>query len=374
MLKIGEFARICQVSTQTLRYYHAEGVLLADRIDPQTGYRYYNTDKIKTFGEIQTLKQAGFSLEEIKTLLSGSEEARAVLLAQKRTALTRERDRINDSLVLVERLGHRQEILGERSVREAIAMNFEDDPQVIGRWRLLGQVRTQSPETWGTPKTPTDTVRDEIVCLPGGSMWWTILWSRGIIFCYYETPGTVVPNEYQLHEINGERYMTLRWIGYNCLTNGGDSIILLYKQESSHAYSPRESQTRRDRTDFPYIPDPELLGTWETVAYVDTPDDFSPTQPLELSALRYITAICFYERGMCERRIRMQDRMASLLLEYTASGMGSFRGYVINQQQESAEGYLLREIDGIRYLFIQHKSGDYIFGGMEPKYYVFKKV
>ena len=374
MLKIGEFARICQVSTQTLRYYHAEGVLLADKIDPQTGYRYYKTEKIKTFGEIQTLKQAGFSLEEIKTLLSGTEEARGILLAQKRTALTQERIRIEDSLTLVERLGHRQEILGERSIREVIAMNFEDDPAVIGRWKLLGQVRSQSPESWGTPKTPSDTVMEEIVCLPGGSVWWHILWSRGIIYSYYETPNTVVPNEYQLHEVDGEKFMTLRWIGYHCLTDGSDSILLLYKQESDHAYSPREAQTRRDRTDFPYVPDPRLLGTWETVAFVNTPHDFSPAQPLDISALRYVTSISFYERGMCERRIRAQNRGTAVALEYTAAGMGEFRGFIINQQQETAEGYLLRELEGVPYLFIQHKSGDYIFGGMEPKYYVFRKT
>ncbi|MBQ9780743.1 MAG: MerR family transcriptional regulator [Clostridia bacterium] len=374
MLKIGEFARICQVSTQTLRYYHAEGVLLADRIDPHTGYRYYKTDKIKTFGEIQTLKQAGFSLEEIKILLTGSEEARTVLLAQKRTALSKERDRINASLVLVERLGHRQEILGERSVRDAIAINFEDDPEVIGRWRLVGQVRTQTPETWGVPKTPSDTVKDELVCLPGGVMWWNIFWSRGVIYCYYQQPDTIVPNDYQLHKQGDDTYMTIRWIGYNCLTNGSDSIILLYKQESKRAYTPRESQTRRDRTDFPYIPDPELIGTWETVAYVEAPEDFSPALPLQLSALEHITAISFFERGRCERYVRDEDSIVPRLLEYTASDISHFRGYIISHQEESAEGYLLREIDGVKYLFVQHKSGDYFFGGKEPFYYVFKKA
>ena len=34
MLKIGEFAKICNVSTQTLRYYDAEKILCADEIDP----------------------------------------------------------------------------------------------------------------------------------------------------------------------------------------------------------------------------------------------------------------------------------------------------------------------------------------------------
>jgi len=218
MLKIGEFARICQVNTQTLRFYDAEGVLQADVIDPKTGYRYYKTEKIKTFGKIKTLKQAGFSLEEIKILLDGTEEARSVLLAQKRTALTRERDRINDSLVLVERLGHRQEILGERSVQEAIALNFEDDPAVIGRWELMGQVRTHIQETWGTPKTPADTVHPTLICLPGGGMWWNILWSKGVIYGYYENRHCV-RDRYALYRITGTR------VGFRALKAAARGIV-----------------------------------------------------------------------------------------------------------------------------------------------------
>lgn len=33
MIKIGDFAKICNVSPQTLRYYDAEGILKADHTD-----------------------------------------------------------------------------------------------------------------------------------------------------------------------------------------------------------------------------------------------------------------------------------------------------------------------------------------------------
>ena len=41
MLKIGDFAKLCNVSARTLRYYDDEGVLKADFIDEATGYRFY---------------------------------------------------------------------------------------------------------------------------------------------------------------------------------------------------------------------------------------------------------------------------------------------------------------------------------------------
>ena len=83
MLKIGEFARICRVSTQTLRYYDAEGVLCADHIDPESGYRYYAPEKLETFRQIQTYKDAGFSLDEIKDVMVGESSKEALYKAMQ---------------------------------------------------------------------------------------------------------------------------------------------------------------------------------------------------------------------------------------------------------------------------------------------------
>ena len=104
MLKIGEFARICQVSTQTLRYYDSAGILRADRIDPQSGYRYYNREKLEEFQEIQTLNHAGFSLNEIKLLHTGSKKARSELLARKRNEFEQKKASMEKSLALLAQL------------------------------------------------------------------------------------------------------------------------------------------------------------------------------------------------------------------------------------------------------------------------------
>ena len=42
MLSIGEFSKICQVSTKTLRYYAEIGLILPDEINLENGYRYYS--------------------------------------------------------------------------------------------------------------------------------------------------------------------------------------------------------------------------------------------------------------------------------------------------------------------------------------------
>ena len=48
-------------------------------------------------------------------------------------------------------------------------------------------------------------------------------------------------------------------------------------------------------------------------------------------------------------------------------------GAVLDKRQRLVETYLLREVDGETFLFIQHKSGDYMYGGRKPVWYVFRR-
>ena len=94
------------------------------------------------------------------------------------------------------------------------------------------------------------------------------------------------------------------------------------------------------------------------------PELFDPNaQCVEKSVL--VTAmIRFFVRGLCIKTFKTKHERT---LRYT-------KGYVLNHSEQTAEEYFIREIDGIEYLFVQHKSGDYTFGGKEPYWYVFKKV
>ncbi|MFF2888370.1 MerR family transcriptional regulator [Paenibacillus sp. NPDC057967] len=69
MLTIGEFSKICGVSTKTLRYYAEVGLIHPEVINPESGYRYYSIRQLKTMLFINRLKSYHFSLDEIKTML-----------------------------------------------------------------------------------------------------------------------------------------------------------------------------------------------------------------------------------------------------------------------------------------------------------------
>lgn len=88
MLSIGEFSKICEVSTKTLRYYEEIGLINPDEINPENGYRYYSIRQLKEMLLINRLKSYHFSLEEIKAILDleedNSEEKLMFTLNRKR--------------------------------------------------------------------------------------------------------------------------------------------------------------------------------------------------------------------------------------------------------------------------------------------------
>ena len=69
MIKIGDFARIGQVSIKALRHYDALGLLRPLHIHPESGYRFYDLTQLSDLTRILALKDCGFSLDEIALIL-----------------------------------------------------------------------------------------------------------------------------------------------------------------------------------------------------------------------------------------------------------------------------------------------------------------
>ena len=68
-MTIKEFARLCGCNPQTLRYYDHVDLLKPVKVDPWSGYRYYEEEQALVYVKIKNLQKAGFSIEEIKGLL-----------------------------------------------------------------------------------------------------------------------------------------------------------------------------------------------------------------------------------------------------------------------------------------------------------------
>jgi len=65
MYKIGDFAKIVDISVRTLRYYDQCGILQPSEVDTFTGYRYYSDEDVIECEFIKLLRSLDFTLEEI---------------------------------------------------------------------------------------------------------------------------------------------------------------------------------------------------------------------------------------------------------------------------------------------------------------------
>ncbi|MBN1500784.1 MAG: MerR family transcriptional regulator [Spirochaetes bacterium] len=72
LLSIGQIAKLCGVSTKTLRHYDKLGIFKPEYPDPETGYRFYKKEQLFWLVMIKRLKYRFFSLEEIAEFIGNT--------------------------------------------------------------------------------------------------------------------------------------------------------------------------------------------------------------------------------------------------------------------------------------------------------------
>lgn len=80
--RIGEFANFARVTIKMLRHYDRLGLLKPAAVDPETNYRYYSAEQLPRLNRIISLKDLGFSLDQVAQILQDGfspEELRGML-------------------------------------------------------------------------------------------------------------------------------------------------------------------------------------------------------------------------------------------------------------------------------------------------------
>ena len=112
MIKIGEFSKLAQTPVATLRYYDQVGLLKPVSVDPATGYRFYSTSQLPRLHRLLALKDLGFTLEQIETVLTenpsperlrGMLQLRSAQLAQEVAATQSRLEQVETRLKQLER-------------------------------------------------------------------------------------------------------------------------------------------------------------------------------------------------------------------------------------------------------------------------------
>jgi MerR family transcriptional regulator, thiopeptide resistance regulator len=121
LLKVGDLARQTGVSVRTLHHYDEIG-LLSPSGRTEAGYRLYATDDILRLQRIVSLRQIGFSLEEIRECLKQCNFSLSEVIQLHITGL---REQIEQSNKLLKRL----EMIAEMNSTESVSV--EDLMQTI---------------------------------------------------------------------------------------------------------------------------------------------------------------------------------------------------------------------------------------------------
>lgn len=100
MFKIGEFSRLTKVSVRMLRYYDGIGLFKPEVVDQFTGYRLYSASQIPELQKIILLRDMGFHVTEIASMLASWEpmavtEALEAKRQEVLEAIGRELQRVN---------------------------------------------------------------------------------------------------------------------------------------------------------------------------------------------------------------------------------------------------------------------------------------
>ncbi len=365
MLKIGEFAKICGVNVQTLRYYDKIGVLCADRIDEESGYRYYNPDKIKTFQLIEQLKQLDFSLDEIKEFLACSPAQQCRIYSDKKLALMKGIHQIRNQIDQIDDNCENAQPGVLPLNQQFMQTSFEDDPCVIGKWVYCGDL-----EKSGTFANEQDLVKNEILhkelfFLPGGCQTWKYFWSKDCLYYILPTFNVIVPNPYRILQIGETTYMEIEWGVDSFQNDASQTVIRIYKQENTRRYAERETHVARDNVDVPFVPDDRLLGEWETVDLVSDPSEFRSDQRRCQSDF-WVVGMQFFNRGMCTQTRKYVTGEYQAWLQYSA-------GMIIEYPYERVWHYQMHTENGADYLIAEYKYSDYNYTGKVQQYYVLKR-
>lgn len=364
-MQIGKFARICGTKISVLRHYDKEGLLPPDYVDAFTGYRYYSKEQIAVFNRITALKKGGFSLPEIRDILKQGKSCNelAVMFEKKRNEL-------KEMLINLEEV--KEMVLGAlsndttktetggASLHENIDLPFENDETVVGKWEIVGEFDSKEDFFDGGSEKDTEAPASNIYFLPGGAQYWVYSWTKNKLLI--TTGDGSYVNEFTTEQHDGENYMFVSFKSYYYRQSGKPTVLVL-RQLDNRAYSADEL-ARKDDINRRFIADDRIIGGWKAVDFCRRKQDFDPERikgrSLFFDFVEFLPGgevISRYDFG--KSVIRGRD-----MQEWT-------KGFVLRKWNSTACAYELCTVNGTEYLFIEWKSGDYIYGGFDSDYYVF---
>ena len=117
---------------------------------------------------------------------------------------------------------------------------------------------------------------------------------------------------------------------------------------------------------FTFVSDEDVIGKWETIDFVETPDQFDSTNT---SRREYVwpNTYSFNVDGMVTMSsVNANGVKESMKYKWT-------KGYVL-LGEDAVSSYEIKQSNGKTFMFMEWKTGDYTIRGQKPCYFVFLKT
>lgn len=419
-MRIGEFAKICNTRISVLRHYDKHNLLKPVYIDQLTGYRHYSGEQISVFFRITALKQAGFSLREIRSLLKEISSDGDVLdiFEKKRAELKMLLHNLEDAERIMTGANHMNNLVFEERkegiftryvkrgeigfemlceemeqelwkqdfqriskitddktdiicqvvklrkqaerLQENMQLSFEDDERVIGKWEAVGEYVTKEEFFEGKDCRPNWYYEYPRILyfLPEGERYWCFGWTKGKLLI--ETGDASFVNDYEVQMVGEENYMFVSYKSYDYCRGGVPKILVLRQVDNKRYYA--NELAKKDNIEMPFVEDDRILGKWKVFDFINSKEEFSPEGSGETPI--FFKCVEFFPGGSCNSVYGEELITGDEKQVWT-------KGYLLRKWNSCACAYEIRTVDDREYLIMEWKSGDYRWGGFPTDYYVF---
>ncbi len=248
---------------------------------------------------------------------------------------------------------------------------FVNDENVIGKWKTVDFVKNISDFNQEKKSWNSDFYLTGLVFIKEGRMlgsydnnnlaYVSTTWTKGKILSKQEKTDSA----YEIRNKNGKTYLFMQWKSGDYSFRGMVPYYYVLEKVDSKDYSDyKVTSIREDKTDYPFVNDENVIGKWKTVDFVKNKSDFQGKK--SWCGELYLTGLVFIKEGKMLGSYS-NDNIARIQYTWT-------KDKILNKYEKTDSAYEIRDISGKTYLFMQWKSGDYTFRGMEPYYYVLEKV
>lgn len=212
MLKIGEFAKIFNVTIKTIRFYEEKELLNPCYIDKYSGYRYYDDENIKQMNQILYLKKLGFSLDEIKKYDEKLVKNKIEEYQEKIIQYTSNINILKD----IDSTSTKGEEVKKTKKPFKFKGYYKKDYRIIGFWKTIALLKKNQKFKYREKEKNQDFELERITINPIENEVIAYINKKSVIAKYTKDyildiikPKSV--NCYEYKKVNGKKYLFIEW-------------------------------------------------------------------------------------------------------------------------------------------------------------------